>query len=83
VASAFVLLPVLEIIVTDEQQALQKLGTMIEMIVLVGAAAAMLRWATERARSQEEQLQFEETESAVMELGLYRDGVALGSGFEE
>lgn len=83
VASAFVLTPVLEIIVTLEQDALRKPGTMVEMIVLVAATAAVLQWATRRARSQEEQLQFEETESAVMELGLYRDGMVLGGTSEK
>lgn len=78
VASAFVLAPVLEIVVTREQGALRKPGTMAEMIVLAAATAAAVRWATERERSREEQLQFEETDAAVMELGLYRDGVALG-----
>ena len=53
------------------------------MIALISVAAGVVRWATGRARSQEEQLQFEETESAVMELGIYRDGVVLGSGTEK
>lgn len=53
------------------------------MIVLVTAAAAVVRWATNRARSQAEHLQFEEAESAVMDLGLYRDGVVLGRAPEE
>ncbi len=83
VASAFVLAPVLEIAVTLEQEALRKPSTMIEMIVLVAATVATVRWATQRARSQEEQLQFEEVDSAVMELGLYRDGMVLGSRMEK
>lgn len=83
VASAFVLAPVIEIMVTLEQEALRKASTMIEMTALVAATAAAVRWATKRARSQEEQLQFEEIDSAVMELGLYRDGVALGSAPEK
>ncbi len=83
VALAFVLTPVLEIMVTLEQEALRRPGTMIEMIVLVAATAGAVRWATERARSQEEQLQFEEVDSAVMELGLFRDGAVVGSGVEK
>lgn len=83
VASAFVLTPVLEIIVTCEQEALRESGTMIEMIVLVAAAAATVRWAAQRARSQNEELQFEETDSTVMELRLYRDGIVLGSRVEK
>lgn len=83
VASGFVLLPVLEIIVELEQEALRTPGTMIEMLALVGIAAGVVRWATNRARSQAEHLQFEEAESAVMDLGLYRDGVVLGRAPEE
>jgi hypothetical protein len=72
VASGFVLVPVIAQLVMLEQQALQELGTTFEMVVLLALAAAVVRWATARARSGEEQLQFEEEDAAVLELGLYR-----------
>ena len=66
-----------------EQEAMQKLRTMIEMVAMVVSAAAVLRWATARARAPAEQLKFEEQDAAVLELGLYRDGVVLGRATEE
>jgi hypothetical protein len=79
VASGFVLAPVVEQLVELEQGALQKLGTIVEMVALVGLAAAAMHWATVRARAEGEQLKFEEEDAAVLELGLYRDGVVLGN----
>lgn len=79
VASGLVLVAIVEQLVELEQEALQKLGTITEMVALVGLAAAVMRWRTARARAEEEQLQFEEEDPAVLELGLYRDGVVLGT----
>lgn len=80
VASGVVLVPIVAQLVTLEQQALQKAGTMIEMVALVGLAAAMVRSVAARARKEGEPLQFEEEGTpAVMELGLYRDGVMIGT----
>lgn len=64
-----------------EQEALQKPGMMATMLALLGIAAAVIRWrVTVLARLDEEGLQFEEEGTpAVLELGLYRDGVALGT----
>jgi hypothetical protein len=78
VASGLVLVPIVEQLVELEQEALQGLGTMIEMVVLVAVVAATVRWGTVRARAEGEQLRFEEEDAAVLELGLYRDGVVLG-----
>jgi hypothetical protein len=83
VASGFVLVVVVEQLVSLEQQALQKLSTMVEMLVLLALIAAVLRWGTARARSGEEQLHFEEEDAAVLELGLYRDGVLMGNAAPE
>ncbi|HLW82134.1 MAG TPA: hypothetical protein VKS20_08840 [Candidatus Acidoferrales bacterium] len=64
-----------------EQEALQKPAMMAAMLALLGVAALAIRWRTTvLARSDEEGLQFEEEGTpAVLELGLYRDGVALGT----
>jgi len=64
-----------------EQEALQKPGMMAAMLALLGVAAVAIRWRIGvLARSDEEGLQFEEEGApAVLELGLYRDGVALGT----
>ena len=83
VASGLVLVAIVEQLVELEQEALQKPGMMIEMLALVGLAAAVMRWGTARARAEGEQLQFEEEDAAVLELGLYRDGVVLGRREEE
>jgi hypothetical protein len=80
VASVVLLVVIVEQMVTLEQEALQKRGTMIEMVVLMGLATAVVRWGTSRARSGEERLQFEEEDPAVLELGLSRDGAVIGSG---
>jgi len=60
-----------------ELQALQEPRTMAAMLLLFGVAAAGVRWGTAAlARSEEDELQFEEAPApTVLELGLHRDGV--------
>lgn len=80
VAAAILILLVAQSVVW-EQEALQKPGMMATVLVLLGVAAIGTRWRIAAlARSDEEGLQFEEEGTpAVLELGLYRDGVVLGS----
>jgi hypothetical protein len=60
-----------------ERHALRETGSMVLMLALLVVAWAALRWTTRALWSQEEQeLRFEEELSpAILELGLYRDGV--------
>lgn len=83
VASAVVIVPVVAQMVELEQEALQKTGRMIEMVALVVLAAVAVRWRTAQATAEGEQLKFEEEDAAVLELGLYRDGVVLGRATAE
>jgi hypothetical protein len=54
---------------------------MATVLAVLGVGAVVIRWRIEvLARSDEEGLQFEEEGTpAVLELGLYRDGVVLGT----
>jgi hypothetical protein len=81
VVAAVILILLVAQSVVWERDALQKPGMMAAMLALLGVAAVAIRWRIEvLARSDEEGLQFEEEGTpAVMELGLYRDGVVLGS----
>jgi hypothetical protein len=82
VAAAVILISLVAQCVVWEQEALQKPGMMAAMLALLGVATVVIRWRTTvLTRSDEEGLQFEEEGTpAVLELGLYRDGAALGSG---
>jgi hypothetical protein len=60
-----------------ERQALRETGSMTVMLVLLAVVWVAVRWTTlALARSEEQQLRFEEEElPAVQGLGLHRDGV--------
>jgi len=81
VVAAVILILLVAQSVVWEQEALQKPGMMGAMVALLGVAAIGIRWRIAAlARSDEEGLQFEEEGTpAVLELGLYRDGVVLGA----
>lgn len=81
VVAAVILILLVAQSVIWEQEALQRPGIMAAMLTLLAVAAVAIRWRiTVLARSDQEGLQFEEEGTpAVLELGLYRDGVALGS----
>jgi hypothetical protein len=81
VVAAVILISFVAQSVLWEQEALQKPILIAPMIAVPGVAAVVIRWrVTVLARSDEEGLEFEEEGTpAVLELGLYRDGVALGS----
>jgi hypothetical protein len=62
-----------------EQEALRKPQMIAAMLALLGIAAVAIRWRSEVASSGDGEPQFEEVlTSAVTELGLFRDGAALG-----
>ncbi|MGC1107237.1 MAG: hypothetical protein WA876_11930 [Candidatus Acidiferrales bacterium] len=81
IVAAVILISLVAQTVIWEQEALHKLQLMAAMLLVLVAAAVALRWhITELASSDELGLQFEEEGTpAVLELGLYRDGVALGT----
>ena len=81
IVAAVILISLVAQSVTWEQEALQKPGMMAAMLALLGLAAVAIRWRIAvLARSDEEGLQFEEEGTpAVLELGLYRDGVVIGT----
>jgi hypothetical protein len=81
VVAVVVLMSLIAQSVIFEQQALRKPLQMAAMLVLLAVAAfALRRHITELASSDELGLQFEEEGTpAVLELGLYRDGVVLGT----
>lgn len=68
--------------VVFEQQALQKRGVMAAVMALLGVTAIAVRLRVRAlAKSDERDLQFEEEPtSAVLELGLFRDGAVVGTG---
>ncbi|MFZ3257610.1 MAG: hypothetical protein WBD21_09670 [Candidatus Acidiferrales bacterium] len=81
VVAVVVLMSLIAQSVIFEQQALYKPILMVGvLVVLVVAAVVLRRHITELASSDELGLQFEEEGTpAVLELGLYRDGVVLGT----
>ena len=78
VVAAVILISLIAQSVIWEQEALQKPAAMLMLLV---TAAVAIRWRTTvLARSDEEGLQFEEEGTpTILELGLYRDGVVLGT----
>ena len=81
VVAVVVLMSLIAQSVIFEQQALRKPFQLAAVLVLLAVAAvALRRHITELASSDELGLQFEEEGTpAVLELGLYRDGVVLGT----
>jgi CubicO group peptidase (beta-lactamase class C family) len=63
-----------------EQQALESPRVMAAALVLLGLAAAVVRWRGEVASEDDWEPRFEEVPTtAVLELGLFRDGAAIGA----
>lgn len=80
IVAAVVLILLVAQIVVGELEAVRKPGMMAATLALLGVAAVAIRYRTTvLAKSDEEGLQFEETNPAVLELGLYRDGAVLGT----